>query len=609
MPAQPAHDLGEFHRAFARWAIGVRSRLLLRAVLTGAAIGLLLAGALAVLFWWQREPTLRPWTALLGVVGALAGAAYALRRRWTDGDVALFIDARLRSHEAVLTAVELRDQAERDDPARALVVRRAAEVLTGGDPRRARPRVFRPEHGLFLIGAAAVITLSLIPLPAAPPPPPAPPGAEIVQIAELEGLERIIAIDQLEGRDAAQQERLKRIAEEAKKLRAELAKGMEKREAQARIAKLRDEIAAERLHLGDQKNRAGLEAAIGKLAAQPRTNPAAKALGEGDITAFDREMQKLANQAEQESREQAKKALEEALKAARERGAEDLSRTLEEQSRAFAEREAGAEALRELAEALKGKLDEQTLRDLEEFGESGDPEARKRLAESLSKALEGLSEEERKRLAEKLQKQLEQNGGKAQPLSKEQLEELARRLATPEGQEELKKQLEELGKDQSGKDAEREQGLDDADRGGAECQRGLGAVPVPSDSPGAPGNGKGKQAGNDKGNGNGKNGGAGSKRDEGQGDHGGKTDRVEAPELRAKAKGAINPGAPLSGSTLGRAPGRAGESANQKGAGALGQVGPTEVGGVERSEVPEEYREQVGRYFEPVISAAFSGPG
>ena len=183
------------------------------------------------------------------------------------------------------------------------------------------------------------------------------------------------------------------------------------------------------------------------------------------------------------------------------------------------------------------------MRDLEEFGESGDPEARKRLAESLSKALEGLSEEERKRLAEKLQKQLEQNGGKAQPLSKEQLEELARRLATPEGQEELKKQLEELGKDQSGKDAEREQGLDDADRGGAQCQRGLGAVPVPSDSPGAPGNGKGKQAGNDKGNGNGKNGGAGSKRDEGQGDHGGKTDRVEAPSYgpRPKARSILEP--------------------------------------------------------------------
>jgi hypothetical protein len=593
----PAHDLGDFHRAFARWAASVRSRLLLRAALTGAAIGLVCAGVLAVLFWWQREAALRPWSALLGVVGALAGAAWALRRRWTDGDVALFLDARLSSHETVSTAVELRDRAEHGDPARALIVQRAAEVLTSGDPRRARPRVLRREHGLLVIGAAAVVALSVVPLPAAPPPPPTPPGSELVQIAELEGLERIIAIDRLEGRDAAQQERLKKIAEEAKKLRADLAKGMEKREAQARIAKLRDEIAAERLHLGDQKNRAGLEAAVGKLAAQPRTHSAAKALGDGDITAFDREMQKLANQAEKESREQAKQALEEALKAARERGAEDLAKTLEEESRAFGEREAGAEALRELAEGLKGKLDEQALRDLEEFGQSGDPEARKRLADAMSKALEGLSEEERKRLAENLQKRLEQNGGSAQPMTKEQLEELARRLGTPEGREALKKQLEELGKEQEGKEAEREQGLDDADRGGAQCQRELGAVPVPTESPGgAPGSGKGK---NDQQNKAENSGGPGSKRDEGTGDHAGNTKKIEAPELRAKAKGAINPGAPLSGSTLGRAPGRAGESANQKGVGALGQVGPTEVGGVERSEVPEEYREQVGRYFEP----------
>jgi hypothetical protein len=416
-----------------------------------------------------------------------------------------------------------------------------------------------------------------------------------VQLAELEGLERMIAVERLEGRDAAQQERLKQIAEQAKKLRADLAKGMEKREALARVAKLRDEIAAERLHLGDQKNRAGREAAVGKLAANPGTAAAAKALGEGDLTAFDREMQRLANQAEQKSREEAKKALEEALKAARERGAPELSRLLEDQRRAFGERESGADALRDLAEALKGDLDEQTLRDLEEFGESGSPEARKRLADALSKALEGMSEEERKRLAEKLNRKLEQGG--AQSLSKEQLEELARKLSTKEGQEALRKQLEELGKEQTGKDAQREQGLGEAERGGAEAQRGLGAVPMPG--PESNGPGSAGQKSNQSGKGDGKQGGPGSQRDEGSGKHDGKTGPVASPELRAKAKTSVNPGAPLGGSTLGRAPGRAGESANQKGVGALGEVGPTEVGGVERSEVPEEYREQVGRYFEP----------
>ena len=51
--------------------------------------------------------------------------------------------------------------------------------------------------------------------------------------------------------------------------------------------------------------------------------------------------------------------------------------------------------------------------------------------------------------------------------------------------------------------------------------------------------------------------------------------------------------------TLGRAPARAGETANQLGTGTLGQVGPSEVGAVEGADIPEEYREQVGRYFEP----------
>jgi hypothetical protein len=119
--------------------------------------------------------------------------------------------------------------------------------------------------------------------------------------------------------------------------------------------------------------------------------------------------------------------------------------------------------------------------------------------------------------------------------------------------------------------------------------------------PGPESNGPGKAGpkSNQSGKGDGKQGGPGSQRDEGSGKHDGKTGPVASPELRAKAKATVNPGAPLGGSTLGRAPGRAGESANQKGVGALGEVGPTEVGGVERSEVPEEYREQVGRYFEP----------
>ncbi|HSN96942.1 MAG TPA: hypothetical protein VLS89_01550, partial [Candidatus Nanopelagicales bacterium] len=70
-------------------------------------------------------------------------------------------------------------------------------------------------------------------------------------------------------------------------------------------------------------------------------------------------------------------------------------------------------------------------------------------------------------------------------------------------------------------------------------------------------------------------------------------------DLRSRANARINKGAPMPGMVLGRTAGRPGESANVRGEGALGVVGPEEVGAIDRSEVPEEYREQVGRYFQP----------
>lgn len=45
--------------------------------------------------------------------------------------------------------------------------------------------------------------------------------------------------------------------------------------------------------------------------------------------------------------------------------------------------------------------------------------------------------------------------------------------------------------------------------------------------------------------------------------------------------------------------GKAGGTANARGTGDLRAVGPGEVDGVERSDVPEEYREQVRQYFQP----------
>jgi hypothetical protein len=55
----------------------------------------------------------------------------------------------------------------------------------------------------------------------------------------------------------------------------------------------------------------------------------------------------------------------------------------------------------------------------------------------------------------------------------------------------------------------------------------------------------------------------------------------------------------MAGTTTGWTPGNSGATANVQGSGALGSVGPVEIDGVDRSDVPDEYREQVRQYFQP----------
>jgi hypothetical protein len=61
----------------------------------------------------------------------------------------------------------------------------------------------------------------------------------------------------------------------------------------------------------------------------------------------------------------------------------------------------------------------------------------------------------------------------------------------------------------------------------------------------------------------------------------------------------VLPGQTRPGMTLGRTAAVPGETANARGAGALGEARASELDGMQGSDVPEEYREQVGRYFRP----------
>lgn len=612
-------DAGRFHKLFERWARRIRARMTVRRALTGLAFGLLLGALAATVAWQLRQDQVRPYMAGAGALGLLAGGLWAMRRRWSDTEVALYLDGRLASEEAITTAVELRDRADQDDVARAVVVTKAADALEQGDSKRVRPALFSLYHALIPVGAAAIVAVSLLEIPPLPEPVPEP-GADVVKIADVEALERVAELGKLESPDPEQRERLKKIAEDAKKLREKLAEGMERREALSEIARLRDAVAAERARMSGTEQREGLEAARGRLAREKMMQDAAKALGDRDITSFDREMQRLANQLEKEDREKARKALEEAAEEARDKGADDVAKMLEEQKKLFEERSERGEALRQFADAFGDDLPPDVREQLEEFERDGTDESGGKLAERMAEALKNLTPEERKRLAERLREQLEEGGaGEMSPMTKEQLEELIDELDTPEGQKQLEEMLREMANEppESG-EAERDKALGEAEKGLGEAEKGLGAKPVPipgggqpkagcgkpgCSKPGCSGgcDGKGSNPGNGKpsgGDADGK-GGPGSHHDTGRGDHDGNTNKVDGDGFRARAGGKLNPGAPMPGVVTGRGKGQPGESANVRGLDGIGEAAPGEVGGVERSEIPEEYREQIGRYFSP----------
>jgi hypothetical protein len=600
-----------FRPLFDRWSRRVRAQLALRHVIGGAAVGLLVGAGASAALWQTRHGALRPAGVAVGLLGAAAGLGLARRRRWADADVALYLDARLDADEAIATAHELtrHDGGTSEvppslpdgthDPARAVVVSRAASALGRATPGAVRPPVLRPWHAALPVGAAAIGWISIAPLPPLPPGAPAAPGTGTVQLARVDGLEKVIKLAQASARDEAQRERLKKLAEEAKKLRDKLKDGIEKRQAQDEIARLKDGILAERLSLGDGQQRQGMESALGKLGEDPALKNAQKALGDRDLVRLDEEMERLANKLESADRRRAQQTLEDAAEAARRSGAPDVARALEEEKRRLAELGKKADRLRALAKELGDALDDEGREALQDFDRKGGGKEAQKLAEELDEALGKLTPEQRKKLAENLKKKMTeapgQQGDPEEGLSPGDLKDLADQLDTPEGQQQLEDALKKMAEDpaEGSEEGERQKRLDDAEEGAGEAEQQLGGVPMPMPGGGgqpSPGQRSGPPGGTPL---------AGHTEGEGPGSHHGRTGVVEGGEMRARAAGRLGKGRPMPGVVMGRSPGRAGDTANTVGQGGLGSAAADEVGGVERSDVPEEYREQVGRYFQP----------
>jgi hypothetical protein len=315
-------------------------------------------------------------------------------------------------------------------------------------------------------------------------------------------------------------------------------------------------------------------------------------------------METLANKLENTSRERAQKTLEEAAEAAKKAGAPGVAKALEEQKKRMKERGDKADKLRELAKELGSALSPEGREALEDFNRSGSGKDAQRLADALEKGLDKLTPEQRKQLAENLKKQIakapEEGMGKGP--SKQQLRDLAEQLATPEGQEQLEEELRRMAEAPApgSEEAERQKALDGAQEGAGEAEGQVGGgAPMPIPLAGNDGSHKGSPGKADKGGKDGTDAQPGHSEGGGPGDHKGQTGVVEGGDMKARASAKINKGKPMPGMVMGRSAGRAGETANIAGAGALGAAAPAEIGGIERSEVPEEYREQVGRYFQP----------
>jgi hypothetical protein len=589
---------------------------------------MVVAVALAVFAWKAGHGALRTYAGFSAIAGAAAGLAIARRRWWSDTEVALYLDDWLHAEERIATAVEMRNAVEADDPARGVVVSSAAEALGRDEATHARPALLKPVHAMAPLAAAALVAVALAPLPAAPPPL-SPPGTTRVRIPQAGGLEKAAKLAQLSARDDAQRERLDKIAKDAEKLKQDLLLGMEKREALDRIAKIEDAILAERLSLGEGEKRAGLESAVGRLEQTDVTRKSARALGDHDLETMDAEMERLANAREKQDRELARKALEEAARNAAKSGAPDVGKALEQEKRLLDRRSRRADLLRGLEKGIEGAgEDSPELRaESEALDHKGSDESARKLAESMVKALESMTPAEREKLVRKLRELAKQGGiANGDPQARK---DLADDLSTPEGQEELEKELRDLANDDTKSDeAKRQEALDDAEDGAGEEEDGIEgqesaeqdgqgqqghdgkkkhgrvkkAVPIPmagGDTAARRGEGASPGASHGAADGNPQGGSASSGHDTGSSGHEGETGRVAGDTLKSRATGPMNKNNAMPSSITTYSPGKAGGTANTRGTGDLRVTGPKEVDGVERSPVPEEYRNQVRQYFQP----------
>jgi hypothetical protein len=567
-----------FRDVFQTRARRIRGALALRHVLDAAVVGTAIAVLASVALVALGKPR---WTALaLVLLGVVCGVVVARRRRFSDDEVALFVDARLGSGEVVTSALATTG----DPPMREQIESDAARALGDASARAITPRVLFFRHAALPLALIVIaIAPRLVPVRAMKP------RAELRSdrvTVPLEELRRVEALRDLVARTEAERARRAAIADRARALAERAKQGMDKRDALDALGKLRESVDAERAE--KRTNDAARRAASRALAKSPDLGAAADALRRADLVAFDAEMERLARTLEADARKTALAALDEAREAAIARGDQALAGALDEQRRLLKKRAADSQALRELSRLLGDALPNDARRALARL-DRNTPESREAIAEAMANAVEGLTKEERERLARALAARAAGMQGD-DALSKADLDAVAKALQSNEGREALRRALKELANGKEATDSAAERAL-----AAAGAAIGVAEARVAGAAAGAgTGSGQGQSAGDaNGGEANGSN-----TRGGGEGLHAGTTPEVAGSSFAARASGT-----PLGGIPIGPAPGLSPATGAELPArphmGALEAARAREVGAVERSNVPREYREQVGRYFAP----------
>ncbi len=542
----------------------VRARLAVRAILSASVSTAIVIGA-AVLVASIAFPMLPRWPwALALALGPSFGMLAARRGRPSDEEVVLYLDRRLGAGEALVTAWELGDDVP---PLLRATVARAHAMLREADPREMLPRA-RSAQLAWLAPAALFAAIgAVIPVRSAS-------GSDDgrVVISNAEALRRIERLAE-EERDPARRRQLDAAARPARELARALREGLDRDEGREQLETIRREVEAARRPETREERRAR-DAAMDQLAGEPEMQ---RARAERDSFALDRAVERAAARREAADRRRAQEALDRAAAAARQSGDAELAESLERRSRVLRRRAEQAALARELAEALPELQGMEVRRQLDRLEREGDGSQLSRaMVDAMREAWSRLTPEEREQLARAMQRASAAESTEAQA----QREESARPLDADEMERQLRDALEHLDR--------------------LELAVGAGGIPIagPGASSSGEGNGEGDN-GEGGGDGRGEQGGSGGPGGGGgPGHEGGDTAPVRANDgPLARVRPELGPGAPSQTTFESTDPTGMPLPEGTPDGEAASAAAPGEPGAIERSAIPEDYRDHVRTYF------------